>query len=449
MVHSLRLRVLLTMALLVIVAVGTVALFASRATSTEFQRYVEHGHAVRNVRFETMLARYYGMSRTWEGVQPLLEQIGEISGEWIALADSTGRVIAASDAKVTGQSVGKNWPPPSTSITYRGAHVASVYVSAEGPPPVPLADGSFLAAVNRWLLLATVAAGFAALFLTWGLSRRILGPVEALTAAAVQMESGDLTQRVQVQTQDEIGELARAFNSMAGGLARQEQLRRNMVSDVAHELRTPLSGIRGYVEALRDGVVSPTAAVLDSLHEETMLLNRLVDDLQELALAEAGQLKLDRCPVAVADVIRQVLQVLNSQSASHEVTLTADVPADVPPVFADPDRLAQIVRNLLVNALTYTPAGGTITVGARVAAADVEISVRDTGIGIAPEHLPFVFDRFYRVDKSRTRTTGGAGLGLAIVKHWVEAHGGRVWVESAPGQGSTFAFTLPIATAGS
>jgi signal transduction histidine kinase len=447
MLHSLRWRVLLTMGLLVLVALGTVALLASRATTTEFQRYIAHGRVDRNVRLETMLNRYYNADRSWDGVQPMLQQMGEISGEWIALADSTGLVIASSDSSYQGKSVGHNWPPPSGRITYRGTPIASVYVSPEGSQPGLNTERGFVSAVNRWLLLATLLAGLAAVLLTWGLTRRVLGPVEALTKAALEMEKGDLTQRVDVHAQDEIGKLAGAFNAMAGSLARQEQLRRNMVSDVAHELRTPLAGIRGYVEAFRDGVIEPDEAALSSLHEETMLLNRLVDDLQELAMAEAGQLKLERAPMAVADVAAQVVQVLQAQAAAKRIHLVSQVSAGLPLVSADPHRISQVLRNLLVNALAYTAEGGSIAVTGLSDDEFVETTVRDTGTGIAPQHLPFVFDRFYRADRSRTRSTGGAGLGLAIVKQWVEAHGGRVWVDSTVGVGSSFHFTLPVAGA--
>jgi signal transduction histidine kinase len=285
----------------------------------------------------------------------------------------------------------------------------------------------------------------AAVLLTLALSRRILGPVEALTLAARKMEKGDLSQRVEVRSKDEIGELIHAFNAMADGLARLEQLRRSMVTDVAHELRTPLSNIRGYLEALREDMMRPTPELIDSLYEETMLLSRLVDNLQELALAEAGQLKLERQPVALMEIVDKVVNVLQPQATDKGLTIRVDLPADLPPAYADPKRVGQILRNLLANAMSYTPPGGEITVAARAVGSEVEVSVQDTGIGIAPEHLPHVFERFYRADKSRARTTGGAGLGLAIVRQLVEAHGGRVGVESAMGKGTTFTFTLPMA----
>jgi len=218
-----------------------------------------------------------------------------------------------------------------------------------------------------------------------------------------------------------------------------------MISDVAHELRTPLANIRGYLEALRDRVVEPSPEVVDSLYDEAMILSRLVDDLQELALAEAGQLRLAREPVDVADVVQQAVQSFQPQAAAKGLTVEAELAGALPPVDADRQRVGQVLRNLLRNAVAYTPAGGKVTVSARQVGEEVEVAVRDTGVGIAPEHLPYIFERFYRADRSRTRSTGGAGLGLTIVKELVEAHGGHVRVESQVGAGSTFTFTLPVA----
>lgn len=444
MLHSLRFRLLLMMSLVVMVAIGTVALSASRATTSEFKRYVEYGGMMRHQRFESVLAMYYRDTQNWDGVQPLVEQMGRITGERIILADRTGKILADSDQTLVGQRVTQDWPGPVALITSRGVPVGLVYVGLPSEPGNRVGEGTFVGTVNRALILAVLAAGLAAVILTLLLSRRILSPVEALTAAARRMEKGDLSQRVEVQSKDEIGELARAFNAMADGLTRLDQLRRNMVTDVAHELRTPLSNIRGYLEALREGVMKPDPALIDSLYEEAMLLSHLVDDLQELALAEAGQLRLVRQPLALAEVVERVVNAMQPQATEKELSVRVDLPADLPPVDADPERIGQVLRNLLTNAMTYTPAGGQITIVAQTVGSEVEVSVRDTGRGIAPEHLPYIFERFYRADKSRARTTGGAGLGLAIVKQLVQAHGGRVWVESEVGEGTKFTFALPI-----
>jgi signal transduction histidine kinase len=440
--HSFRFRVLAALILVIVVAVGVVAFLASRATIGEFQRYVERGGMMRHQRFEVFLAGYYTQNRSWSGVQPLVEQMGQITGERIVLADEERQIVADSANKLVGQTVGQGWVEPVALIVQRGMPVGTVYANPLGPADDPQ-RAAFLASINRALLLAAGVAGLAAVLLTVGLSRPILGPVEALTAAARRMERGDLSQRVEVQSNDEIGELAQAFNAMANGLTRLEELRRNMVSDVAHELRTPLSNIRGYLEAVQDGVVEPKPEVIGSLHEEAMLLNRLVDDLQELALAEAGQLKLERRLVAPSDLVNRALEAARPRARAEGVTLRSDLPEDSPLVNVDPQRIGQVLGNLLSNALTYTPSGGEITIAARAKDSEVKVSVRDTGEGISTEDLPYVFERFYRADKSRSRATGGTGLGLSIAKQLVEAHGGTIGVESTLGEGSVFWFTLP------
>ena len=444
--HSLRFRVLVALILVIVVAVGVVAFLASRATTGEFQRYVERGGTMRHQRFEMFLVGYYTQNRSWSGVQPLVEQIGQITGERVVLADEGGQIVADSANKLVGQTAGQDWAEPVGFVVHRGVPVGAVYANPLGPADDPQRE-VFLAGINRALLLAAVVAGLAAVVLTVGLSRRILRPVETLTAAARRMEKGDLSQRVEVHSNDEIGDLARAFNAMADGLARLEELRRNMVTDVAHELRTPLSNIRGYLEALRDSVVQPKQEIIESLHEEAMLLNRLVDDLQELSLAEAGQLRLVRQPVAPADVVNRATEAAGAQAAAKGVTLQTDLPQDLPLVNIDPQRIGQVLGNLLSNALTHTPPGGEIVVVARPGESEVEISVSDTGEGIPPERLPYIFERFYRADRSRSRATGGTGLGLSIAKQLVVAHGGRIEVESEVGRGTQFTFTLPVAEA--
>jgi signal transduction histidine kinase len=233
---------------------------------------------------------------------------------------------------------------------------------------------------------------------------------------------------------------------MADGRQRLEGLRRNLVNDVAHELRTPLANLQGYLEVLRDGLTTPTPEILAVLHEESLLLNGLVADLQELALAEAGQLPLMREPVELYEPILNALDAIRPQADSRELTLDARLPEQLPEALVDASRLGQILRNLLRNAVTHTPPGGLINVHASADTRAVTIAVQDTGHGIEPEHLPHIFDRFYRADPARARDTGGSGLGLAVVKNLVEAHGGTISVSSIVNRGTTFTFTLPIAS---
>ena len=217
-----------------------------------------------------------------------------------------------------------------------------------------------------------------------------------------------------------------------------------MVADVAHELRTPLSNIRGYLEAIRDRVIKPDAKTIRSLDEETTLLSRLVDDLQELALADAGELKLNRQPEDISEAINKAVAAIQVQAQGKGISIVTDLPESMPLCDIDFQRIGQVLRNLLNNAMTHTPAGGIITVAARQQTKWMEVSVSDTGEGIPPAELPDIFERFYRVDKSRARATGGTGLGLTIAKRLIEAHGGEIKVQSDPGKGTCFSFTIPI-----
>jgi two-component system sensor histidine kinase BaeS len=310
----------------------------------------------------------------------------------------------------------------------------------EGEAPQP----AFLATVNRWLVLSALGSGALALVLTLALSRRMVAPLLALTAAARRMGTGDLEARVAARGRDEIGELGRAFNAMADALAGTESLRQRLVTDVAHELRTPLTNLRCQIEALQDGLQRADQATLRSLHEETMLLSRLVDDLQDLALAESGRLPLRPAAVDLGEAVEQALLAFGPVASTRGLTATAQVEPGLT-VLADRERLGQVLRNLLANALTHTATGGAIVVRSEEGDGRVSIVVEDTGPGIAAADLPHVFDRFYRADLSRARVTGGAGLGLAIVKQLVEAQGGTVGVASEPGHGARFTFTLPTA----
>jgi histidine kinase len=222
-------------------------------------------------------------------------------------------------------------------------------------------------------------------------------------------------------------------------------MRRELIGNVAHELRTPLSTIKGYMEGLMDGVLSPEPTTYQQVYREADRLQRLVSDLQELSRVEAGAFELDCHPVDMAELIQYTATRLCPQFEEKGVQLNVDLPADLPRVQADEDRINQILINLIGNALQYTPTGGTVTVTAEKHPPELWVTIRDTGIGISAEHLPYLFTRFYRVDKSRSRAGGGSGIGLTITKHLVEAHGGRVWADSeGAGHGSVFGFALPV-----
>jgi signal transduction histidine kinase len=300
-----------------------------------------------------------------------------------------------------------------------------------------------LNAINQQVTIAAVVVGIIALGAAFWLSRRIVRPVEELTTAAKLLESGDLSQRVRVTSGDEVGALGHAFNAMAESIERNQDLRKQMTSDVAHELRTPLNNISGYLEAISDGVVEPSADVIQSLEEEADLLIRLVADLEQLSLADAGHARLMLERVSLDEIASAAVARVQPRAANRDVTLRTKL-GSIPEMSGDPSRLGQVVRNLLENAITHTPAGGTVTLTTKRSGDVAWLSVSDTGPGIEAAHLPYIFERFYRADPSRTRATGGAGLGLAIVKQLVEAHGGTVQAENLPGGGACFSVRLPL-----
>ena len=308
---------------------------------------------------------------------------------------------------------------------------------------------SFRAALNEVLLLATfaavLAAGVASLFVT----RRVVAPVQAMTRASQRIAEGKFEERVPVHSkpgqEDELGSLALSFNQMAAQLARTEAMRRQLIGDVTHELRTPLTTIKGSLEGLMDGVLPADEATYQQIFQEADRLQRLVNDLQELSRVEAYAYELHRRQVGVGGLIQGVAARLKPQFVEKGVNLYVNSSPDLPPLMADEDRLTQVLTNLLGNALQYTPSGGLVEISAEQKGHEIQLTVSDTGMGIPVEHLSHVFDRFYRVDKSRSRAGGGSGIGLTIAKHLVEAHGGRIWVESeGTGKGSKFKFCLPL-----
>jgi len=444
--------------LVILVAIGTILFFVSRSTGGEIRQYWERSEQIRTDRMEFVLSHFYHRHGDWEGIQPIVERMGTLYGQRIVLTDQCGVVIADSE----GDLIGKEYHAESSQIVLLVPPPPPPLQPPSTPQPMPPPPENALGtlyicptaevdpvsphrlseAIGRFLLWGSLLAIAIALVVTFILSRRISAPIKALTLTARRLGHGDFSQRVQFKDKSELGELARAFNSMAGDLERTENLRRNLVADVAHELRTPLSNIQGYLEAVGDGVVTPDAATIHSLHEEVTLLSRLIDDLQELALAEAGELRLLPQAEDISELIHQAVAAVQAQAEPKGVSVSIDLPDKLPPVDIDSHRISQVLRNFLENAVAHTAKEGSIMVTAWQQDNWVKISVGDTGEGIPAEDLPNIFERFYRVDKSRTRATGGSGLGLTIAKRLVEAHGGEVEVRSELGKGSCFTFTL-------
>jgi signal transduction histidine kinase len=451
-IHNLQFRLMVAFVLVIAVTIGTASIFVARATIQEYQRYEDQANRVNATRIQFLVINFYFSNRSWEGVQALLEQLDAMGAGRIVVTDISGTVVGDSQ----NESIGKTYRTnddgvpltlpvitisPSSQPSTQNNVFGTLYIVPPGTSAVSLYLSS---ALSRYLLWGGLIALGLAMLVTFVLSRRILSPIRALTSTAHRLGKGDFTQRVEIRDKGEVGQLAETFNSMASDLERTEKLRRDMVADIAHELRTPLSNVSGYLEAIRDEVVKPDVTTISSLSEEVDLLARLVNDLQELTLADAGELKMVRQADDISQLVKQSVAAAQTAAVNKGLQVSSEVQADLPSVFVDHQRISQVLRNYLANAITHTPPGGKISVAARQQDKFIEISVSDTGEGIAAKDLPNIFERFYRVDKSRVRSRGGSGLGLTIAKRLVEAHGGSVQVQSQEGQGSRFSFTLPV-----
>ena len=307
----------------------------------------------------------------------------------------------------------------------------------------------FRSGLNEALGWAALSAVLVAAGLSFALSRRIVAPLQAMTSASRRIAEGQYEERVQVTSADELGQLGASFNRMAAQLVQTESMRRQLIGDVSHELRTPLTASQGSMEGLIDGVLPADAETFQQIHAEAERLSRLVDDLQELSRVEARAYELDLADVHLPDLIAMTIKRLTPNARAKRITLTfrqANPPTHLQPIRADADRLGQVLINLVSNAIQYTPEGGAVTLSAETVENNIQVTVSDSGIGIPPEHLKSIFTRFYRVDKSRSRASGGgSGIGLTIARLLVEAHGGKIWAESeGTGKGSRFVFALPV-----
>ena len=488
--YSLQFRLLVAFTLVILLTIGAVFFMMWQAATGQIQQFGERVERMVGNRIQFVVTDYYLAHGNWEGVRPLVQQIGEQFRHRVILADADGKIIADSTTETPDNQVNLE---SFISRTLTSSHERRDSLSPEpgvtppseppplisfGPrmpgPPAPAEPASTTSAESKtigflfilpltqsetglealqimyrqlgnYFLLGACLAVVVAFLFTLFLSRRILSPVKELRTAAQRLGKGDFSQRVDIKDKSEIGELASTFNSMAGNLQRDEQLRQHMVSDIAHELRSPLTNVRGYLEAINDGLLKPDSATISSIYDETILLSRLVNDLQELSLAEAGELKLYCQPEEVAEIVRQSINAVQAKAVEKGLELSTDIPTNLPEVNIDFLRIRQVLLNLIENAMAHTTAGGTINVSASLNLDFVEVSVSDTGEGISAEEVVNIFERFHRVDKSRSRSTGGSGLGLTIARYIVEEHQGKIWVRSEPGQGSRFSFTLPVA----
>ena len=472
---SLHFRLIVGFTLVLVVSLLGVSLYVRYAAEREIERYQQEVERARAERIQRIVNQYYENYEDLSGIGPALEQAQWLYNWNIEVTDAEGKPIALVSGKKTVPEppARQRTAPPSDRFqsppagpdarripgegrrfakhTYKlqdsdKKDVASISMGpADIPGVVPEPPMSrLLATLDASLLWTGIAAGIAGIALVSLLSRRALVSIGVLRGAARTFGGGQYSHRAPKLGPHEIGELGETFNSMADDIQRAERQRLNLMADVAHELRTPLSNIQGYVEAMKDGVISPSDETLESIHQQVLQLNHLVEDVKLLSLLDAGALRLNFEKAAVGDVLKRSVRGFMAKAHSKEIRLTAEIDEDIPSLRMDTARILQVVDNLLENAVRHTPHGGEVIVRAGMHTVDEAfVAVEDTGEGIPDDVIATVFDRFRRVDPSRARTTGGAGLGLAIAKNLVEAHGGRIEAQSSLTGGATFRFTIP------
>ncbi len=449
-----RLWVRLTLAFVAVTAlgVGVFAALASWSATTAFRNYVARQEMFLSSGELETLSAYFAEHGGWEGVGAILPQPGGNgrgqgrNRPTLLIADVNRQVVFDEAELRPGSPLTADEQDRATPITDgRGAVIGYLVFNAQGGGQALTAtQQSFLTQLQWALGLAGGAAALAGIILGIVISRSLAAPLAQTASAARGFAARDWSQRAPVAGAEEVADVARSFNAMADELQAAEVTRRSLMADIAHELRTPLSVMQGNLRAILDGVYPLEVAEIANLYDETRLLSRLVEDLRELALAEAGRPSLHPQRLDLSAILNQTAAQFAAAADAQGVTLRV-TPGVASAVKGDPDRVAQVLRNLVANALRHTPSEGSIALSSAAQPGFMRVTVADTGEGIAREDQGHVFDRFYRVDRSRARASGGSGLGLAIARAWVEAMGGRIGVESAPGAGSRFWFELPMA----
>jgi two-component system OmpR family sensor kinase len=465
--NRLWVRLTLAFTLVTVVTLGVVAVLANSRAGEAFRLYLSYSDPSRYESLVQTLSAYYRSRGSWEGVESTVERISAMPGQMmgrgrgmtfhgesqlqVVLAEAQGKVLYDGLQGRPGRQLTADELDAALDIEVNGVRVGRLVVALPVESAIlgPL-ERRFINRISQLLLAGAVLAGALGVLLGLAMSRSLSAPLQRLASAARAVGQHDFSHRVQVGGSTEVAEVSLAFNEMSAALEQADELRKNLMADVAHELRTPLSVLQGNLQAILDDVYPLEKAEISRLYDQTRLLSRLVEDLRELALADAGKLHMNLQTTNLRQVLQSTSDHLAPSAEQAGVHLTVQA-ADLPVVVADPDRVAQVLNNLLANALRHTPAGGSIGVTALATKEGVEVTVADTGEGIAPESLPHIFDRFWRADHARTHDqarAGGSGLGLSIAQSLVRAQGGRIWVESTLGKGSIFHFTLPVSRGG-
>jgi signal transduction histidine kinase len=441
------LRLLVVTVTPVLITVVSVALLANYVTIGQFENFLAQDTQQRDDRLETVLEHsYQEQGGSWTGVGNTVQRMAALVGERLVVTDTGGKVISDSAGQLVDQQQGRNWRRP-VALTVNGTRVGTVFINPTLPGRASsLKTQAFLEGVNRSLIIGSVLAVVAGLLLTVLFSNGLRRQLVVVIRVTRQIGRGELSLRIPTPHQGDLADLGTAINHMADDLQRQLWARQQMVADVAHELRNPLQNINGYIEGLKDGIVPADERTLGVLSRETAVLRRLVDDLQDLSLADSGSLTVQLAPVRVQEQIAAIVESMQPRAEELGLELTSSGEDELPPIEADERRLRQVLANLVQNALAYTAPGGRVWINIRPLADEMEITVSDTGTGIAEEDQQRIFDRFYRVDPARARSTGGAGLGLTIARELMHAMDGEIGVTSRMGEGSQFWLRLPLAS---
>lgn len=444
-----RLVVRLSLAFLLAawIGIGAMALMVQRTLDTGFRQYVTSRDSAVNPELAARLESYYAANSTWAGAEDAIGGRGAGSGGGAArgaavvVAGADGVIAASTGTAQVGDSLTADELAAALPLVVDGEQVGWLYRQSPGVQALGAAEVAFLNEANRWLTVTALGATALALAVGAGLAWTLARPLRALTAAARDLSVGRLGRQVQVRGTVEINALAAEFNTMSQALADAEALRQRMAADVAHELRTPVSVLRGHLEAMLDGLYPLDSAHIAVAHDQTIHLARLVEDLRVLTLAEARRLPLERAQLDPAALVNHLLEAFEPLALDSEIRLARDIAPTLPPLTADSTRMRQVLSNLLINALRHTPAGGEIAVQVRPDGAGIRFSVSNTGGGLSANEAAHIFQPFWRADTARERDSGGAGLGLAISRELIALHGGTMHVES--GERVTFVFWLP------
>lgn len=436
----------LVVSLILVIVLTTVLgyLLIHAAINRAFTDFSKHNMSNQDLVFRQMLVEYYERNGSWSGLDRLFLRNRDVLP--FVIADVDGIIVSAPDLHMIRDRLSRGELAAGLPIIVDGKTVGTLLSRGLLRLRDPV-EKHFLGTVTVSLWISAVIVSLIGILLSIFLFRQLTGPLKRLNAAAGDIAHGKLTSRVEVHSQDELGHLADSFNEMAASLQESEQAKRQMIADVSHELRTPISVVRTGLEAMRDGLLETTPANIAALHDKILLTTRLVGDLQQLALADAGQLSIHKEALDLNELVERIRATVEVELEDRGVALRIDIPVDLQRVHADRQRIEQVLLNLLANAMRYTPSGGTISIAAKSADEQMlQVSLCDSGPGLSKEDLEHVFDRFYRADAARTRESGessGSGLGLAIAKALIEAHGGRIWAENAAAGGACFHFTLP------